>query len=188
MLISTPQWPQSYTNITFHTPHYSAVASCPSTNSLPPNCLRHWDEPRKYGFLYCTATRCAFINTKMKQGRGRGQHFTSSYLNFEKIYLRCCLMPSYVGSRSSWLRNQPSSGMGGLGEETEVEVIWRKYFFFFCWWLTATSLSNVSWRAHLVFLILIFVSNLHTLYISKLYIRSVIICTKCNAIWQCSVN
>lgn len=99
--------------------------------NYPQNALDTRMKPKSPGFLYCTATRCAFINTEMKLGGGEGgQHFTSSYLKIH-IYFRLCLMPSKVGSfaisTSAWLKIL-SSDFQSKGSE-----VWEDLDHLFCW-------------------------------------------------------
>lgn len=135
-------------------------------------------DARSSGFLYCSVTRRAFINTEIKLGGvGRGRVSISHHLT-SRFQFRLCSMPSIVGSlavsRSAWFEKRDLR-LGGIWIIVLPIMIRAKSER--CQLKNAFSLFNFD----------IFVSNLHTLYISKLYIRSVI-CTKCIAIWQCSVN
>lgn len=113
-------------------------------------------DARSSGFLYCSATRRAFINTEIKLGGvGRGRVSISHHLT-SRFQFRLCSMPSIVGSlavsRSAWFEKRDLR-LGGIWIIV-LQIMIR-----------AKSMSGVSWRMHLVFLILIFLSVIYTLCI-----------------------
>lgn len=113
-------------------------------------------DARSSGFLYCSATRRAFINTEIKLGGvGRGRVSISHHLT-SRFQFRLCSMPSIVGSlafsRYAWFEKRDLR-LGGIWIIVLPIMIRPK------------SMSGVSWRMHLVFLILIFLSVIYTLCI-----------------------
>lgn len=136
-------------DFTFQMPHYRAVVSCTLTDKLPPVCLRRQEFWLSLLFSHQT---CIYQHWN-QTGRGRvsiSHHLTS------RFQFRLCSMPSIVGSlavsRSAWFEKRDLR-LGGIWIIV-LQIMIR-----------AKSMSGVSWRMHLVFLILIFLSVIYTLCI-----------------------